>query len=1464
MEAVSLIAVSLQDYTLRRAAPASLARSRSPSTKAQKRLGRGCLASGLSDSDLVVVRGAVNQVIARFALLTGKRLALKLLSLVERMSDRDLAELRALLPNCLRQDRLRLERLLARCHPGVGRHEASAESIGRLIAAARRSIEVRHLRHERVPQVSYPPNLPITARKDEIVTAIRRHPVVIIAGETGSGKTTQIPKMCLEAGLGVEGKIGCTQPRRVAALSIARRIAEELGVRWGEEVGSKIRFTDRSSPLTYIKLMTDGILLAETQADRELNEYDAIVIDEAHERSLNIDFLLGHLKLLLRRRPELKLIVTSATIDTEAFSAAFDRAPIIEVSGRTYPVEVRYAPHDPEAEETGELTYIDAAVAATETALLESDAGDILIFMPSERDIRETVDDLQGRYSSEAEVVPLYGRLSSGEQDRVFAPTAQRKIIVATNIAETSLTIPGVRYVIDTGLARISRYSPRSRTKRLPIEPISQNSARQRAGRSGRVQNGVCIRLYSEEDLLERPKETQPEIQRANLAEVILKMKAWRLGEMETFPFLNPPQPQAVQSGYQLLQELGALDSEKELTPLGRDLARLPVDPSIGRMILQSVEEGAREEVLIVAAGLSIQDPRERPADQQTAADQAHRQFLDPRSDFRTLLNIWNAYDAKLEAFKTQNQMRRFCRANFLNFSRMREWIDVHAQLHDALETLDRGPRSSGQRTAISPATPPVETAKTTSSSRGQPHRRHHAEQGPVAEDQERYAALHRSILSGLLGHIGQKIERNVYRVSGNRQIMVWPGSTLFERPERSKPKDKAAPGGAGESSRQPAWVVSGEIVETSRLFGRTLAGLDPDWIVELGAHLCKRSYGEPVWDRRSGRVLARERITLFGLEVREQRVDYGRVNAQEATELFIRRALVEEDIDASHRFLEHNRKLRERLGVWRTQHREHRLPPAEDALFEFYARHLENISSVHDLNRVLRERLRVDLDFLCASEGDLTGGATVAWDNAAFPAEVRVAEHSARVEYAYAPGEERDGVTVKLPFSLAQRVNASMLDWVVPGLRAEQIESLLKALPKQHRVALMPIAPKVKELAEALNPEAGLEGLRALIQQRYGLNIPAAVWDRDALPSHLRPRIAITGKDEEVLAVGRDLQSLKQGLEKHETSAEREAWTRCAQQWEQYDLSRWTFGDPPESITATEVAGAPLCAFPGLHLDGSSVHLKLFRKREEAAAATKEGFVRLVEIAQQKELAWVQKDLRAVEKFKDLLAGLVTTEELLGSAYSHLRRYLIPAPAPSLPLRLSQFEAAVGRVKTLIPGLVPQFLDRVGTILRARWEIVHHRAYPSTAASGQPALLTELKQLTTQRSPAAGTKTLPFLREELDWLVPRQFLDRIRFEQLSLWPRYLKALQIRADRALLNPFKDAEKAKQVRPYIEQLRQWPSRLDATPWADAELNAYRILLEEFKVSVFAQELGTAVPVSAKRLDAQWQKVQQEGR
>ncbi len=1391
-------------------------------------------------------------------------------------------EIRGLLPRCMLYDWVRLGSRLARVlrdRHHADRHDAV---LVRLLERARASAALREWRAAHRPRVTYPPELPIAARKDEILELLRKHQVIVVAGETGSGKTTQIPKICLEAGLGVEARIGCTQPRRVAALSVSRRIAEELGVPWGREVGSKIRFDDRTSPQTFIKMVTDGMLLAELQDDPLLSDYNAIVIDEAHERSLNIDFLLGHLKGLLARRDDLKLVITSATIDTAAFSRAFNNAPVVEVSGRMYPVEVVYEPLDAIQEEEGERTYVDAAVQVAERILQGGAPGDILIFMPTERDIREAADRIEHRAGGRAQVIPLFGRLSSDEQQRVFTSGGPRKVVVATNIAETSLTIPGIRYVIDSGFARVSRYNPRTRTRRLPIEPISKSSANQRKGRAGRVEAGVCIRLYSEDDFNARPEFTQPEIQRSNLAEVILRMKAFHLGDVETFPFLNPPSPAAIQAGYALLHELGAIDEKRELTPLGRDLARLPIDPTLGRMLLQSQREHATRELLIIAAGLSIQDPRERPLDQQAAADAAHRRHAHPRSDFLTLLNLWNAVHDEWESLRTQNQRRKFCRRNFLSYTRMREWQDLHAQLADALEDLG-----------------PLTPLREASARRSEP-----------SPHDGVYEAVHRSILAGLLAHIARREDRNQYRGLGNRLLSVFPGSVLHERGAGSSPGRKAQPADPRQpKTRQPQWIVAGEIVETSSVFARTLAGIDPRWVVELAPHLCRKSYVNPRWSPSAGRVLIEEITSISGLELQRRRVDYGQLEPEKATEIFIRAALVEEQllvpadpdgdagdpheaggrrktgrwrapslaaatqprIPEQYAFLEHNRRVRERIESWRTRMRRHDLRDIDDALRDFYAARLKAVSSRDALNRWIREHDGPRALF--ATEDDLAAGQDIRIDRAAFPDTIEVAGQPVRLAYAYAPGEEHDGVTVRVPFTLADAVSPALIEWAVPGLREAKAEELLRALPKSIRSQLQPIAPKAAEIARDFQPGGPslLHDLALFIERRYGVRLTAAAWQREALPPHLRSRVELIGPDEKPVAAGRDLAALKEQLRRMPKPAAGESgpWRAAREKWERYDLSGWTFGDLPERIALGGAGGIPEYAWPGLEREGDLVHLKLFTTQPSARAATRTGLPRLVELALQKDVAWLRKELRSASRSLGASAGAGTPEEFEEDAWEHLRRHVFETEPPAV-LSEAEFRERVEKARERLAGLPGTWLQRVRQILEVRARItarlgLSEGVAPAAAKASAPRVLKDLSQLGSladARPAAPGAKgagaSVGPGRPELEQLAPSRFLRVTPCDRIEHLPRYLRALEIRMERAALNPPKDRERALLVAPYVEAL----AKLRTGPASEEKRNAieaFRWMIEEFRVSLFAQELGTSQPVSAKRLDAELERL-----
>lgn len=1281
-------------------------------------------------------------------------------------------------------------------------------------------------------KLHYPEDLPITGRRHEIVGAIRANQVVVIAGETGSGKTTQLPKMCIEAGLCEDGVIGCTQPRRVAAMSISQRVAEELGVVWGREVGCKMRFNDDTGGQTRVKFMTDGILLAEIQSDPLLRKYAAIIIDEAHERSLNIDFLLGYLNGLLKRRPQLKLVITSATIDTEAFSKAFGGAPVVEVSGRLWPVEIRYRPLEefPGTESNEPVSIVDAAVAASEDALLESGDGDVLVFMPTERDIRETRELMEERLGGGIEVLGLYGRMPSSEQQRIFAPGPTRRVIIATNVAETSLTLPRIRYVIDSGLARMSRYNPRTRTKRLPVEGISQSSANQRSGRAGRLSEGVAIRLYAEDDFAKRPRFTQPEIQRANLAEVILRMKAFSLGEIETFPFLNPPQGAAIRAGYRLLHELGALDEGNALTSLGRELARLPVDPTLGRMLLQARREKVLPEMLVIAAGLSIPDPRERPEEQKTAAQAAHSQFAHPRSDFLSLLKIWQA-GPHGEGRGSRNALRRFCKTSFLSFTRMREWKDVHRQLCDSFQSDGSQGVNSGS---------PTEPSGAAVASNG-PNPARKARAGVALDPLEfLYAGVHRSILSGLLGQIAQREERNRYKASGARMVTVFPGSHVFERQETGKKKKPhpSASGAVGSSSaelknRQPAWIMAAEIVETSQLFARSVAGIDPEWVVELGGHLCEARHAEPAWNAKAERVLVSERIFLHGLEISRRRIDYGAVDPNHATEIFIRSALVQEEANINVRFVSENRKLRERVETALTKVRHRHVHDLDEVVYKFYAERIHGVSSVHDLHRFADQKMRRNADFCLMRESDLTAEMDAAFDRSLFPDSVSLGNAVLPLVYAFNPGDETDGVTVQVPLSVAAQLTPGQIQWMVPGLREEQISLLLRALPKAIRRPLAPLDVRASEVAREFDPGRGdfLTALAEFLTRKYRIHIRRTDWAEQSLPAHLCPRVDVVDKAARSLATGRDLAEIHRQIELHDHRSG--AWHGVARKWERVGLSGWSFGDLPQRVFVEEVGGAVLHAFPGVEAAGESVNVRLFRKAEEADNASLAGVHKLAEMAVSRDLVGLRKELLNIARklqspkssavklsggFQQLgvqLARMVPVCSAEAFQESAIRRILENAFQwePVHPLSASRFESFVEQGRRKLPELV----YKLGEWTRQIFEWKDHLRSSSKRYLG--------------------------MDSDLERLVPADLHANTPFERLQHLPRYLKAVQVRAEKAALKPAKDSERAAQLKSF----EGWQGKVSSE-----QRERFRWLLEEFRVSLFAQELGTSESVSIERL------------
>ena len=1306
-------------------------------------------------------------------------------------------------------------------------------------------------------RIDFPPDLPISSRASEIVDLIVEKQVIILAGETGSGKTTQIPKMCLAAGRGRQGAIACTQPRRVAALSVSKRVAEELNVEWGGAVGCKIRFDDRTSRQTVIKFMTDGMLLAEVQSDPMLRAYDTVILDEAHERSLNIDFLLGHLRNLRHQRPELKIIVTSATIDTEAFSKAFDDAPIVQVSGRTYPVEVIYAPLDELGSDAAEgdersakaeaLHYIDGAVEAVERIVRESDSGDILVFMPAERDIRETTELLDGRRLPHTEIVPLFGRLSNAEQQRVFAPSQRRKLILATNIAETSLTIPGIRYVVDTGLARISRYSPQARTRRLPIEAVAQSSADQRKGRAGRVADGVCIRLYSEKDFNERPRFTQPEIQRSNLADVILRMKAFGLGDIERFPFINMPAAKSIRAGYALLEEIGALAEEGEgrkakgegrnsdsepiasspspfarsLTPLGRELARLPVDPTVGRMILQARTEKAVREVLVIASGLSIQDPRERPMEAREKADAAHRRFNHPDSDFLALLNIWDAFHDEFDRL-SQAKLRRFCKDHFLSYTRMREWRDVHSQLLDVLEQ-----RKDFQFTSVFDGVSPDKI-----------------NDEKLGFASPAYRAIHRSILAGLLGNIATRDDENGgYKATHDRRVALFPGSVLFVRDEKKSGPPRGSDPRSKKESKSPRWIMSAEIMETSRLYARTSARLDPLWALDLGGHVVKVAHSEPFWNQDAGRVMVKQRTRLYGLELESRAVSYGKIDPVHATEIFIREALVNDTVTWPLDFIAHNRGVREEIESLLTRTRDRGYLNLDEGIYRFYAARLlpqtpaavdafPGISSVAELVAHVREHKGAEPHFLEMQLDDLRDPEELQADTEAYPEALPLRQTALPLAYAYKPGQADDGVTLDVPVGTAAALTPAALDWAVPGHLAAKVEHYLRALPKELRRDFVPLADAARQLAKAAAQHARLvaqrdtlpETLAILIGERLKLKLDASVFAEDrALPDHLRVRVRVVDDDGREICASRELAEIAAGVAAHQRAAsatvsreDPDAWRRARAKHEMGEQTEWKFGDVPERVHVCDQAGVAVHAFPGLkNGPGGGVLLRLFKTPEEAAESSAPALERLMEWQLTHQLACLDKDLKQLRELGALLATLGTTETLREHAYIAVSRWLL-ASSRVKHLTASAFAAAVLKAKNDLQGLVPRLVDLLREILSLRQALLVH----PTPYRGQG--------------------------PDLAALVPNDFVRVTPYERLAHFPRYLKAMKLRADRWKQAQVKDTERMKQLTPFVG------------------VPELRWQVEELRVSLFAQELGTAEPVSVQKLQRALAELKQGGK
>ncbi|MFE2028638.1 ATP-dependent RNA helicase HrpA [Streptomyces hygroscopicus] len=1236
-------------------------------------------------------------------------------------------------------------------------------------------------RRAAVPAVTYPEELPVSQKKDAILEAVRDHQVVIVAGETGSGKTTQIPKICLELGRGVKGLIGHTQPRRIAARTVAERIAEELRSPLGESVGWKVRFTDQVSKDTHVKLMTDGILLAEIQTDRELRQYDTIIIDEAHERSLNIDFLLGYLARLLPRRPDLKVVITSATIDPERFSRHFGDAPIVEVSGRTYPVEVRYRPLLEEGGEDSDRDQITAICDAVDELRAEG-PGDILVFLSGEREIRDTADALNKKKLPATEVLPLYARLSHAEQHRVFQRHTGRRIVLATNVAETSLTVPGIRYVIDPGAARISRYSHRTKVQRLPIEPISQASANQRKGRCGRTSDGICIRLYSEEDFLTRPEFTDAEILRTNLASVILQMTAAGLGDIEKFPFIDPPDRRNIKDGIQLLEELHALDSKqkdprKRLTQVGRKLAQLPVDPRLARMVLEADRNGCVREVMVIAAALSIQDPRERPSDKQQQADQSHARFKDETSDFLAFLNLWK-YIRERQKELSSSAFRRMCRNEYLNYLRIREWQDIYSQLRTVAKTMDI----------------------------------HMSEQDAAPEH------IHTALLSGLLSHVGLKDpDKNEYLGARSAKFAVFPGSALFKKP--------------------PRWVMSAELVETSRLWARVNARIEPEWIEPLAQHLVKRTYSEPHWEQKQAAVMAYERVTLYGVPIVAQRkVNYGRIDPETSRDLFIRNALVEGDWRTHHQFFHDNRKL---LGeVEELEHRARRrdILVDDETLFDFYDQRIpEHVVSGAHFDSWWKHKRREEPELLTFEKSMLINERAQDVTKDAYPDSWRQGKLKFKVTYQFEPGADADGVTVHIPLQVLNQVTADGFDWQIPGLREDLVTELIRSLPKPVRRHYVPAPNYAKRFLESAVPfQAPLTAaLGRELQRMVGVRIEPEDWDLAKVPDHLKITFRVVDERRRKLAEDKDLEALQQRLRPKTRAAISKAFESSKEAVgieQRGGLTRWTVGTLPRTFE-TRRGGQPVKAYPALVDEGASVAVRLFDTEAEQREAMWRGTRRLILLQLPSSPAkFVQGKLSNQAKLALSSSPHGSVQALFDDCVAAAADRLIAArggPAWDEESFRKLFDA----VRADIMDATLDTVRKVQEVLAA-WQSCERRL----KATSSPVLLPSLTDI----------------REQLSELVTPGFVTAHGVRRLPDLMRYLVAVDRRLQQLPGNADRDRARMAKVREmrdeYAWLLEQFPPGRPVPQ----EVLEIRWMIEELRVSYFAHALGTAYPVSDKRI------------
>jgi len=1230
---------------------------------------------------------------------------------------------------------------------------------------------------------SFDGTLPIHEAREALSQAILQHPVVIVCGETGSGKTTQIPKFCLTLGRGIAGLIGCTQPRRIAARSVAARLAQELQTQVGAGVGYQVRFHDRVSDQTAIKVMTDGILLSEIHHDRLLRRYDTIVVDEAHERSLNIDFLLGYLKQILPYRPDLKVIITSATLESDRLSKHFDGAPVIEVSGRTYPVEVRWHPITAnDADEVDDRDARTALLNAVDELAQESRDGDILVFLSGERDIRDAAEALRKHHPPHTEILPLFARLSFAEQDRVFKPSGGRRIVLSTNVAETSLTVPGIRYVVDTGLARVNRYSLRNKVTQLQVEKISQASARQRAGRCGRVAAGICIRLYDEKDFDARPPYTTPEILRTSLAAVILKMEALGLGRVEDFPFLDAPSARAIDDGYQLLGELGAFDTERTLTAIGRELAKLPIDPRIGRMLLAARQQACLSEMLIIASALSVQDPRDRPLEHRQAADQKHAQFQHEHSEFLAYLNLWRFFEEAVQHKKSNRKLAEFCHEQFLSLTRLREWRDIHSQLHTLVAEMGM-----------------------------------HLNNAPATHEQ-----IHRALLTGLLGHIGQRDPEDDSYL-GPRGVRFWinPGSRM----QKGKPQ----------------WLMAAELTETTRLYARCIARIEPEWIEPVAGHLLRRSYFDPHWDRKAAQANAYEKVTLYGLTiVAKRRVRYGPIDPVEARRLFIRHALVLGEFETRAPFFEHNQRLIEDIEALEHKGRRQDVLVDEENLARFYDALLPAmVWSGERFEKWRRDAEREHPRLLFLERAQIMRHDALHITEALFPDTLMLGDVEHPLSYRFEPGHVLDGVTVSIPLVMLGNIEPEPLEWLVPGLIRDKITALLKKLPQRIRRDLVPLPPFITAFLERYGPQSGslMRCLAEFIQMRTGTALHAEEWSE--VPAHLRMNLRLLDPAGNEVGSGRDLKTLREQWGAKARSALRETpdvgLTRSG-------LSSWDMGDLPVSLVLDR-RGLKVPVFPAVVDEGESAAVQLVESEAEANQLTRQGILRLC-------LLELQPLIKA------------SSRSISGLTAMAMQYALLPGDTTLAPSEALKGELAERAMLELIPESSGQIrtqaaYETLRDQVRAQWV----GKLTEAAQSALPALKAylEVRNALDRASASPIMGAIAEIRQHLDQLMYRGALRNTPLAQLKHFPRYLKAIVVRLQKLPEDRAGDAEKSRQ----LQGLQQPWARAQETRGPSAELEQFRWMMEELRVSLFAQALKTPHPVSEKRLQKHWETLTRSG-